>query len=160
MRLLSGRSVRASVTLSLAALLAGCATIMQGSTQQVSLGSTPTAARVTINGMERGTTPMVADLKRKDTHQIRIQADGYQPYELTLSRSVSGWVVGNILFGGIVGLAVDAITGGMYKLTPDQLQAALATADVSSVGNGDHLVLTVVLRADPEWERIATLTRE
>src|SRR5688572_18791905 len=90
-----------SAVLCAAVLLPGCATIMQGSTQQVSVGSSPTGARVTIDGVERGSTPVVVDLKRRDTHLIAIQTEGYLPYEMTLSRSVSGWVVGNILFGGV-----------------------------------------------------------
>lgn len=135
--------------------LTACGTIMQGSTQQLSISSSPSSAAVTIDGMERGTTPIVADLTRKDTHTIHIEAEGYQPYELAVSRSVSGWVAGNIVFGGIIGLAVDAITGGMYKLTPDQVQATLDGSEVAVTDDG--LFAMVVLSPSPDWEMIDRL---
>lgn len=138
----------------------GCATIMQGSKQQVSVTSTPSGASVTVDGVENGTTPVVLSLKRKDNHVVRIAAPGYQPYEVALSRSVSGWVAGNIVFGGIIGLVVDASTGGMYKLSPEQIEANLGGgASASAETRGDALYVAVVLQADPSWERIGTLAR-
>jgi hypothetical protein len=139
-------------------LVAACATIMQGSSQEVSIASTPTGARLLLDGTESGKTPFVASLKRKDKHVIRIEMEGYQPFEMPLGRGTSGWVWGNIVFGGLPGLAIDAITGGMYKLKPEEVQATLAQSPVAVTGDGDALVVTVVLRPDPDWERIASLT--
>jgi len=89
---------------------------MNQPTQEVSISSNPTGATVVINGQTKGKTPMVADLKRKNTQLISIQLDGFSPYEVALSRSVSGWVWGNIAFGGIVGLVVDLASGSIYNL--------------------------------------------
>lgn len=144
----------------LPAALAACATIMHGTTQEVSVASSPTGAKVTVDGKEVGQTPVVADLKRKDQHTIRLDLDGYNPYELRMSRGTSGWVWGNIVFGGVIGLAVDAITGGMYKLKPEDINATLSPGTASVDRQGDLLVVTVVLRADPAWERVGTLERE
>lgn len=143
-------------------LLSACGTIIQGTTQQVSISSAPTGARVTVDNIPMGETPVVADLKRKDQHVVRITLDGYQPHEIALSRSVSGWVAGNIVFGGIIGLAVDAITGGMYKLTPEQVSVTLAAGEsgIARVVDSGNLVVLVVLRPQPDWEPIATLERE
>lgn len=139
-------------------LLPACATIMQGTTQEVSIASTPTGARLIIDGVEAGRTPVAASLKRKDKHTIRIEMEGYQPFEMALGRGTSGWVWGNIVFGGIPGLAVDAITGGMYKLTPEQVQATLpANAAVANNPMTDELTVTVVLRPDPSWTRIGQM---
>jgi len=33
--------------------------------------------------------------------------------------------VGNIVFGELIGLAVDAMSGGLYNLTPTQISAQL-----------------------------------
>ena len=139
-------------------LVAACATIMQGTSQEVSVSSTPTGARVLVDGAEMGKTPLVASLKRKDKHVVRVELEGYQPFEMALGRATSGWVWGNIVFGGIPGLAIDAITGGMYKLKPEEIQATLAqSAALSTDPETDRLVVTVVLRPDPAWERIGTL---
>jgi hypothetical protein len=34
----------------------------------------------------------------------------------------------NLVFGGIPGLAVDAITGGLYKVAPEEVTATLKEA--------------------------------
>ncbi len=141
-------------------ILAGCASIMHGTTQQVAVSSSPTGAKVAVNGMDRGVTPVIADLKRKDNHVIRVTLDGYQPFEMALTRSVSGWVWGNLVFGGIPGLAIDAITGGLYKLAPEQVVAQLQHQDMQVAAGSEMLLVTVVMRPAPGMERIGTLVRE
>jgi hypothetical protein len=153
------RGILLLAVLALAAA-AGCATIMHGTSQELSVASAPTGARVLVDGTEMGRTPYVANLKRKDKHVVRIEMDGYQPFELPIARATSGWVWGNIVFGGLPGLAIDAITGGLYKLKPEQVQATLAQSTAAVGEHGDVMVLAVVLRADPEWERIGGLARE
>ena len=88
---------------------------------------------------------------------VKIELDGYQPYETNLTRSTSGWVWGNIVFGGLIGLVVDASAGGMYKLTPDQIDSELRSAHAEALSN-DGLFIAVVLKADPSWEKIGSLT--
>ncbi|MGH7544087.1 MAG: PEGA domain-containing protein [Gemmatimonadota bacterium] len=163
LRDLSAHPVRAALFFLAGGLLApilfsACATIMQGTTQEVGISSRPTGAHVTIDKIDSGTTPLVADLKRKKEHTIRIELDGYQPYELSMSKHTSGWVWGNIVFGGIPGLAVDAITGGLYKLRPEQVEAELARTDLGVHETSDALFIDVVLRPEPGWERVGTLT--
>src|SRR5216117_1028076 len=68
-----------------------CATIMHGKTQEISIASAPSGATVTVDNAVLGTTPVVAKLKRKATHVIAVKMDGYQPFELTTTRSTSGW---------------------------------------------------------------------
>lgn len=156
------RPLLGGISLLLAGMVgtSGCATIIHGTTQQVSISSAPSRAAVAVNGRALGQTPVLADLARKDTHTIQVTLEGYQPYEITLVRNVSGWVWGNIVFGGIIGLAVDAISGGLYRLSPEQvmaeLRSAVGAADaVRAVPpGGDLLYLTVVLRPDPTWERV------
>jgi hypothetical protein len=134
-----------------------CGTIMQGTTQQVGISSNPSNASVTINGQNHGNTPMIIDLKRKDAHMVKIELDGYQPYETNLTRSTSGWVWGNIVFGGLIGLVVDASAGGMCKLTPEQIDSELRSAQAEALSNDDGLYIAVVLEADPSWEKIGSL---
>lgn len=137
-----------------------CATIIHGTTQDVGISSNPTGAAVTIDGKPYGTAPVTASLSRKDNHVVKIELEGFMPYETTVTRSVSGWIAGNILFGGLIGLAVDAISGGMYKLTPEQVQAELKEGSVSILEEEGRLFITVVLEPNPEWEKIGTLSRK
>lgn len=145
------------VSLILLAFIAGCATIMHGSSQSVGISSTPSGANVTIDNGERGKTPIVAKLSRKDHHVVKIELQGYETYEGTLTRQTSGWVWGNIVFGGLVGLAVDAISGGLYKLTPNQISTNLIRGQAQIESREDAIYVFVTLKPDPSWEKIGNL---
>jgi hypothetical protein len=147
----------AGIALTLAC--SACASIMHGTSQDVGISSTPTSAFVTVDNAAKGQTPFVAKLSRKDNHVIHITADGYAPADLTLTHSTSGWVWGNLLFGGIVGLAVDAITGGLYKLTPEQLNATLAKQQASVAPTKDGFYVVLVQTAEKSWLKVGRLQR-
>ncbi len=140
-----------------AVLAAGCASIIHGTTQNVGISSTPGSAKVLVDGRAAGQTPLVTKLSRKEGHAVRVDLEGYLPFETTLQRKVDGWVWGNIVFGGLVGLAVDAISGGMYKLTPEQIRAELKKEGAAVRLEQDQLLIAVVLRPDPGWQRIGDL---
>jgi len=141
----------------------GCASIMHGTRQEVGVTSTPSGARVFDNGTPLGTTPAVVNLKRRHNHIVRVELDGYQPFEIALTRHVTGWIWGNIFFGGLVGFVIDAADGAIYQLEPENIVAALgkdAAAQALSrptVSADDQLLITVTLHADPNWHQIGTL---
>ncbi len=110
----------------------GCATIINGNKQKILISSTPASAQVMVDGKAQGQTPVKVDLKRKQTHSVIISHEGYQTQEVQLQRKVSGWVWGNIGFGGLIGLGIDAGTGSMYKLKPETVNIDLKKADGSS----------------------------
>jgi len=141
-------------------IMPSCGTIMHGTTQQVGIGSSPSGANVAINNQSFGKTPTIADLKRGENHIVKIQMAGYAPYETTITKSVSGWVWGNIVFGGLIGLAVDGISGGIYKLTPEQIQANLNKGGNASIQlNKDSVYVYATLEPDPSWEKIGQLAK-
>ncbi|MBL7973170.1 MAG: PEGA domain-containing protein [Prolixibacteraceae bacterium] len=152
-------SIRFVAVILVLSVFTNCATIIHGSRQSVSISSNPSKAIVLIDNLEQGTTPLTVKLSRKDHHTVQINLDGFMPYETKLTRKVDGWLAGNIVFGGLIGLAIDAATGAMYKLTPDQIQAELRsqTALVKEEKNG--IFLTVVLQPDSNWERVGQLVR-
>ncbi len=141
--------------------LTACATIVHGSKQDIGISSSPSGARVTIDGNSIGKTPVVTSLSRGDNHVVKIELEGYADYEGTLTKSTSGWVWGNLALGGLIGLAVDAMTGGLYNLTPEQMQATLATQSnrkpVAANISGGSLMVAVVLAPDPTWQKIGQL---
>jgi len=139
-------------------LLWGCATIMHGTSQKVGISSSPTGAKVWVDNKEMGITPLFADLKRGDDHIVKVELAGYQKAELTITKSVSGWVWGNIVFGGIIGLAVDAITGGLYNLSPEQLNTELKKEGSSAIIRDGEIYVLTVLRPDPSWQKVGNLT--
>jgi uncharacterized protein YceK len=151
--------VRPATLIGMVALLTtGCATIIHGTRQDIGISSTPAGASVTVDNLQFGTTPVFSKLRRKENHVVRISLADYQPMDLTLTSSVSGWVWGNIAIGGLVGLAVDAISGGMYKLSPAELSAALgATSAGAAKKSGDGIYVIVVLKPKANWVRVAQL---
>jgi hypothetical protein len=140
-------------------VLYGCATIMHGTSQKVGISSNPSGAKVWVDNKDIGITPLFADLSRGDNHVVRIELEGFQKAELTLTRSTSGWVWGNILFGGLIGLAVDAISGGLYDLTPEQLNAELRKSGSSASLKNGEIYIVSTLRPNPSWKQIGSLKR-
>lgn len=138
---------------------AACATIVQGSNQGVAVNSTPTGAAISVDGQSMGTTPAVLRLARNNAHTVRLELDGYAPYEMKLERKMSGWVWGNLAFGGIVGVIVDGTTGAMYRLSPGDVTADMQTR-TAMVDGRPTIEVAIVMTADPSWEKIGQLNPE
>ena len=136
-----------------------CATIMQGSNQGIAVNSTPAGASVSVDGKPMGTTPTVLRLERRSAHTVRLEMQGYAPYEMQLEKKLSGWVWGNIAFGGVVGVIVDGTTGAMYRLTPNAVDASMETR-TAMVDGRPTIQVAIVMSPDPSWEQIGQLTRE
>jgi len=148
---------RSALFTALVVSLTGCCSIIHGTRQDVGISSAPTGAMVKIDNVSSGNTPVVAKLTRKDNHFVRVELSGYQPFDMTLTRSVSGWVWGNIVFGGLIGLAVDAIDGAFYNLSPEQVSATLAANHASASKTGDGIYLFAVLKPEPGWVKVGQL---
>ena len=147
-----------------------CASIIHGPTQSVDLTSQPSGARITINGKYMGETPKTFSLRRKGypkgepkgnkEYVTKIELDGYYPYDVKIKRQMDGWFLGNILIGGVIGIAIDAGNGSMYKLTPDQVIAQMGKSAATTYGkDNDDIHIAVVLRADPSWQKIGSLVK-
>ncbi len=135
----------------------GCATIISGSDQEIKFQSHPDSATVTIDGRALGKTPLIQKLSRKDKHAVRFELDGYAPVDMTLTRTVNGWVFGNIVFGGLIGVAIDGITGAMFALKPSDVTGALARSGTTTSVTQNGLYVVVVLHPEPHWQRIGML---
>jgi uncharacterized protein YceK len=110
--------------------LSGCASIINGPTQSVNIRSTPEGAAVSVTNkagekVHTGTAPLTVVLKRSagyfkpEVYTVAFAKDGFAPKQVVITGTMSGWFIGNILFGGIIGmLAVDPVTGSIYVL-PD-----------------------------------------
>lgn len=106
--------------------LGGCATIMTGTSQPFTVNSNIHKAKVYIDGKYAGETPLALEkLSTKKNHTIRIEAEGYMPVTEVVKKEASGWVWGNIFLGGLIGLAVDMGTGGLYIFEKDNVNGNL-----------------------------------
>jgi len=121
-----------------------CATIIHGSRQEMFLTCEPRVASVYVDGKFIGHTPMNTVLSRGKDHQLRIELAGYKPFETTLTRRLDGWVFGNLL---LVGIAVDAVNGSMYRLSPKNIYPELTPMSVSD--SASELSIRVMLHPVP-----------
>lgn len=140
-----------------AVMLTGCATIMHGTKQTVGINSNPSNAWVWVDGNYLGNTPIVVEMTRKDNHRVYIELPGYQPYEAIFTKQMSGWVFGNLAFGGVIGLGVDALTGGIYVLTPEIIQAEMRSTNVAYSKQTADSYIAIVMEPDPSWKKIGNL---
>jgi len=159
MRMFSKALLAASVAVALVATT-GCATIVSGSTQSVQIDSTPSNAVVKINNLEQGQTPVRVNLSRaQKVATVQIELPGFEPEEIQLTRSVNGWVWGNIVFGGLIGLVIDASNGAMYahKLpTPEGTVEVPASAREKP--EGVDLWIDVTLKPAAKYSKVGQLT--
>src|SRR5215471_14546738 len=120
------KSLFVAGVIAVGSLLGGCATIINGSSQKLAVDSNVKGATVLLNGQPLGKTPLLTEIKRgKEGAKLAVQADGFQPYEVTLNRKMSGAFFGNILSGGLLGSSTDSSTGAMYEYEPGTYFASL-----------------------------------
>lgn len=112
-------------------LLPACASIIDGHTQAIAVNTSPPKADCTLNRLgtpvgQIDSTPgsVVIEKSRDDIHIICTK-DGYEGFNYINKSGTDGWVFGNIIFGGIIGLVIDAGTGAINKYDP-QVNISLA----------------------------------
>ena len=54
-----------------------------------------------------------------------VEKEGYEPVTVVLKKGLNGWVWGNILVGGIIGLIIDVATGATSKFVPSEVEVKL-----------------------------------
>jgi hypothetical protein len=126
--------------------LGGCATILSGSTQTLTVNANVPGAQVTLNGVPLGVTPLIVTMKRGQEGVLSVQMPGHVPFQAPLAKKINGifWV--NILSGGPFGSTTDYSTGAMYAYEPDTYFVTLAPAAMTPPA-AEMLKRTETLRA-------------
>jgi hypothetical protein len=92
----------------------GCASIFTRSTDPITFNSIPEGAKVELNGMKVGRTPVTVPVKRKlSAPQVRLSLDGYEPQYVMLDNTFNGVAILNVFFWP--GFIIDAATGRLMK---------------------------------------------
>jgi hypothetical protein len=119
------RKVLILLLLSIFFTYTGCATLFSGGHDEISLSSEPIGAKVLVNGMNRGKTPIMLNLKKGKEYQIEFVKEGFETRNLTLSYSLgAGWLILDILFG-LIPIIVDVATGDWNGFDYDAYKANL-----------------------------------
>ena len=113
--------MRITVVITLTSVvLTGCATIINGRSQNVEFLSMPTGADLTVGGL-KATTPAKLTLTRKESYDAIFRTEGYPDRTVRIASVPSWWLLGNLLFAGPIGLIVDLSTGSGRKLSPGEV---------------------------------------
>lgn len=103
------------------ATITGCATLFGKQTHAVEMVSNPQGAEVYINGDKMGQTPLQLSLKADKSYTVEFRIPGKQPIIRIINNRVEAkWVVLDVL-GGLIPVAIDAITGNWYGLDQNKL---------------------------------------
>ncbi|SEP36692.1 translation initiation factor 2 [Rhodopseudomonas pseudopalustris] len=117
---------------SAALLLSGCASVTRGTTENISIASTPSGALASVAGTDAPfscVTPCVVEVSRSADITVSLSKEGYEPQIIPLTREISGGggagFAGNLLLGGVVGMGVDAATGAAMDHHPNPVVVTL-----------------------------------
>ena len=136
------RIIGMGVVVTFIASIIGCATIISGRMQSLPVTSSPDGAIVTM-GTLRQQTPCTLELDRRmGVYQIKIEKEGYEPMTVTLKKGVNGWVFGNIIFGGIIGIVIDMVSGSASAFKPSEVEVNLIKQQIgANLKNKDILIV-------------------
>jgi len=106
-------------------LLPGCATILEGTSQSVTVATDPSGSDCVLErkgtriGQVNPTPGSIHIDKSKDDLSISCKRPGYQAATIVHSSKFQGTTFGNILLGGLVGIIADASSGANFSYPPD-----------------------------------------
>ncbi|WP_155931131.1 hypothetical protein [Methylomonas sp. 11b] len=106
--------------------LNGCGTLFGGLTQDIKLTSDPPNAQVidTDTGVKYN-TPVIVSLEKSISHSLEFSKEGYKTEVVPLRREVRfvWWFLDAFSLG--VGNLIDAASGGLFDIKPEQVHVAL-----------------------------------
>lgn len=140
--------------------IAGCASILSKSMYPVTINSHPDEANILVKderGLQiyKGQTPATLTLSAGEayfhakSYTVTFSKPGYEEQTAVIKAGLDGWYIGNILFGGLIGiLIVDPLTGAMFSL-PKELTVTLAKKDLSSLNKNERALKIVTIDRIP-----------
>jgi hypothetical protein len=150
-----------NTSLSLVAVAAflgtGCGTIFNGTHQTIQVQSAPAGAKVeTTPPSGTFTTPTQLELERKSSYVLTFSKEGYSPATFNIqNHSKGGIIVADVLLTGLIGVIIDAVTGGWYGLSPESATVSLTKVALVpgpdtirvNLARGEHGVVKVATDA-------------
>jgi hypothetical protein len=137
------RAASWAVIAAMTTVLPGCGTIFGGSRQTIQAASAPDGATLTTTP-ETGefTTPASITLEKKKDYTLKFSKEGYKPASVAIEHRINGGILILDILLFPVGVIVDAVTGGWYKLSPEMASVAL-TKQSADVAGPDEIRVTL-----------------
>ncbi len=104
----------------------GCATIINGTHQAIKITSNPAPANVSVDGVDKGETPIVIKMKRDKPHTVQLDRPGFEPFEAAITAHSTDMIWGNLLILSPTGFAIDLVSGASNELCPASIHAELS----------------------------------
>ncbi len=105
-------------------MFSGCATITKGSSQAFTVDTRPPGALCTLSrdgdtlAVVNPTPGTINISKDKDVIRVSCSKEGYKTNLGDVGSEFQAMTLGNVLFGGLIGVAVDAGSGAMNEYPP------------------------------------------
>ncbi|MEM7409531.1 MAG: hypothetical protein AAF430_04750 [Myxococcota bacterium] len=137
------RQVRALGALVLAAsVLGGCANLVHGKTQRITIDSEPRGALVIVHPYGRTLkTPAETELERWRDYWVEFRLEGYETTTVVLRKIDNGTTAWNWWAGGVllswVGFMIDADSGARYSFVPGDLFVTLVPEQEAAASEAD-----------------------
>lgn len=145
-------------------LTSGCATLTKGSTQTVTVDTDPSGAVCTLTrdakplAVVNPTPGSVPITKSSGAISVICKKDKYLDAAGTMTSEFQAVTFGNILFGGLIGIAVDAASGATHEY-PAQVTITMIPAQFPTLTDRDtffeRMRQTLLKEAAEVKERIA-----
>ena len=124
--------------------LSGCASITGGQEQSLSVETRNAQATVSgalcelSNDKGKWFTSSPGSVVVRRSHEalaVICKKDGIEPGQVSVESTTKASMAGNILFGGLIGAAVDHGTGAAYQYPP-LIQVLMGQTSLTSAGSG------------------------
>lgn len=124
------KSFFSTLILMLFSMFASCTSITRGTEDVLVIETSPSNAQVQLsNGMSCTSTPCALKMSRRSEVVLNITRKGCEPAIVNVTHRTANagaaGLAGNVLLGGLVGLAVDGSTGASQDLVPNPVKVDL-----------------------------------
>ncbi len=155
------RKITLGLLIATVVLTTGCASIFSKSIYPVSINSTPSEAKITIENSSKlrvyeGVTPATVRLNssegffKKATYSIKFEKEGHATKTISIQSKLDGWYFGNLLIGGFLGmLIIDPATGAMFALETSNVGVSLDA--LSTTASKGELKIYDLDQIPEEW---------
>ncbi len=113
--------------------LNGCGTLFTGTSSVFTISSEPGKAKVYVNGLYVGTTPISTSFKKDKDYNIVIKKEGYDDASTVITRSFNPVSILNLL--SPLCWIVDVVTGGVWKFDRDGVTVTLDSVSKRTTQN-------------------------
>jgi hypothetical protein len=116
------------VLLAIAMATIGCATMIRGTEESLSVTSEPSGALAELSNGQKGETPCQFILKRNQSLNIKYSKNGYHDENVSVYPTLAG---AGVILGGLI----DYGTGAVYSLTPNPAHVILKPKESKQTGS-------------------------